>query len=124
VSKRILVVDDSAAIRRAIRRILESLGFTVEEAADGNQALTYCTEWGNADVILLDIDMPVMDGLSFLRELRANAAVRQPPVIICSTHNSLAKIQEALALGADEYIMKPFDNDIISSKLEQVGVGA
>lgn len=124
MKKRVLVVDDSMAIRKAIRRILEGLGFSVEEAGDGSQALTFCTEWGNADVILLDIDMPVMDGLSFLRALRQNAAVRQPPVIMCSTHNSMDKIQEALALGANEYIMKPFDGEIIGSKLQQIGVVA
>jgi two-component system chemotaxis response regulator CheY len=120
--KKILVVDDSAAIRKAIRRILEPLGFAVDEAEDGSQALTYCSEWGRADVVLLDIDMPVMDGLSFLRALRENPNLKQPPVIMCTTHNSMAKIQEALALGANEYIMKPFDAEIIGSKLEQLGL--
>jgi two-component system chemotaxis response regulator CheY len=118
--KRILVVDDSAAIRKAIRRIIEPLGFAIDEAADGQQALTYCTEWGKADVILLDIDMPVMDGLSFLRALRALPGVEQPAVIMCTSHNAMGNIQEALTLGANEYIMKPFDTDIITSKLQQL----
>jgi len=119
---RMLVVDDSAAIRKAIRRIVEPLGFAVEEAADGRQALTYCAEWGKADIVLLDIDMPVMDGLAFLRELRTMTSIAQPTVIMCTAHNGLPCIQEALALGANEYIMKPFDTEIISSKLQQLGL--
>jgi two-component system chemotaxis response regulator CheY len=118
--KRILVVDDSAAIRKAIRRIIEPLGFTVDEAGDGQQALTYCAEWGSVDAILLDIDMPVMDGLTFLRQLRGLAGMPQPTVIMCTSHNTMNNIEEALALGANEYIMKPFDTDIISSKFQQL----
>lgn len=118
--KRILVVDDSAAIRKAIRRIIEPLGFAVDEAGDGQQALTYCAEWGAVDAILLDIDMPIMDGLTFLRQLRGLQGIPQPTVIMCTAHNGLASVQEALTLGANEYIMKPFDSDIISSKLQQL----
>jgi two-component system chemotaxis response regulator CheY len=120
--KRILVVDDSAAIRKAIRRILESLGYEVDEAENGKAALTYCIEWGHADGILLDIDMPVMDGMTFLKLLRDNPHFAAVPVVMCTTHNALARIEEALALGANEYIMKPFDAEIIGSKLEQVGL--
>jgi two-component system chemotaxis response regulator CheY len=120
--KRILVVDDSAATRKAIRCIVEPLGFAVEEAADGRQALTFCAEWDRVDAILLDIDMPVMDGLTFLRELRGLAGMPQPTVIMCTSYNGLAKIEEALSLGADEYIMKPFDTEIISSKFEQLAL--
>ena len=120
--KRILVVDDSAAIRKAIRRILESLGYEVDEAENGKAALTYCIEWGHADGILLDIDMPVMDGMTFLKLLRDNPQFESVPVVMCTTHNALARIEEALSLGANEYIMKPFDAEIIGSKLEQVGL--
>ena len=120
--KRILVVDDSAAIRKAIRRILESLGYEVDEAENGKAALTYCIEWGHADGILLDIDMPVMDGMTFLKLLRENQQFAAVPVVMCTTHNALARIEEALSLGANEYIMKPFDAEIIGSKLEQVGL--
>jgi len=120
--KRMLVVDDSTAIRKAIRRILEPLGYHVEEAADGQQALTFCTEWGSLDAILLDIDMPVMDGLTFLRLLRQDARFAELPVMMCTTHNAMSKIEEALSLGANEYIMKPFDAEIIGSKLEQLGL--
>ena len=74
------------------------------------------------DVILLDWNMPVMNGIDFLRKLRQMAGGDGPVVVFCTTENDMAHVQEALAAGANEYIMKPFDSDIISSKLEQVGV--
>ncbi|MBV9773812.1 MAG: response regulator [Gemmatimonadetes bacterium] len=120
--KKILVVDDSRTIRAAIRRILEPLGFEVDEAENGEMALHYCQEWGGVDAILLDIDMPVMDGLTFLGELRRNVHLAQPPVIMCTTHSSFDKISQALELGADEYIMKPFSAEIVSGKLTGIGI--
>ena len=118
--KTVLVVDDSSAIRMAIRRVVESLGFTVAEAADGQRALDYIKAHGTPDAILLDINMPVMDGLTCLKALRQDRTLDQARVVICTTHNSVEKIQEALASGANEYIMKPFDMEIIKAKLEMV----
>lgn len=120
--KHILVIDDSAAIRKAIRRILEQLGHVVEEAGDGQEAIDRLEGGGTFDAILCDIDMPVMDGLAFLAELPKRPRVTPPPIIMCTTHTSFDKIQLALTLGATEYIMKPFDADIIASKLEACGV--
>lgn len=120
--KKILVVDDSLAIRSAIRRLLEPLGFTIDEAENGERALHYCQEWGGADAILLDIDMPVMDGISFLTALRASTHLAQPPVVMCTTHASLDRISAAVDAGADEYIMKPFSAEIVAGKLAAVGV--
>ena len=120
--KKILVVDDSLAIRTAIRRLLEPLGFTIDEAENGERALHYCEEWGGADAILLDIDMPVMDGISFLTALRANTHLPQPPVVMCTTHASIEKISRAVEAGANEYIMKPFSAEIVAGKLASVGV--
>ncbi len=119
--KRILVVDDSGAIRKAIRRILEPIGYAVEEAGDGVIGLQQC-EANRFDAVLCDIDMPNLDGLGFLGQLRARADLPQPPVIMCTTHNTFDKIQAALGLGASEYIMKPFDAEIISGKLQGCGV--
>ena len=121
--KKILVVDDSATIRAAIRRILEPMGYTVDEAEDGAAALLYCREWGTADAILLDVDMPVMDGIAFQRALGGEPSLPQPPVVMCTTHASLDRIAAALEAGADEYIMKPFSAEIIGGKLAEVGVG-
>ena len=119
--KDILVIDDSLAIRKAIRRILEPMGFSVREAADGQLALDACRAKAPT-AILCDIDMPVMDGLTFVRELRAMEAFRDLPVIMCTTHNTFEKIQQAIGLGANEYIMKPFDAEIIGGKLAACGV--
>jgi two-component system chemotaxis response regulator CheY len=119
----ILVVDDSLAIRKAIRRILEPLGYAVEEAADGAQALAWVR--GHAvDAILCDIDMPEMDGLAFLRAYRAERGAAGVPVIMCTTHASFEKITEAIGAGANEYVMKPFDADIVGGKLKAVGIAA
>lgn len=119
--KEILVIDDSMAIRKAIRRILEPMGYAVREAPDGAQALAAC-QGAKPDAVLCDIDMPVMDGLTFVRELRGNPVYADTPVIMCSTHNTFDKIQQAIGLGANEYIMKPFDAEIIGGKLAACGL--
>ncbi len=120
--KRILVIDDSGTIRKAIRRILEGMAYTVSEAADGEEALA-ALEAGEAfEAVLCDIDMPVMDGLGFLAAVAARPQLAVPPVIMCTTHTSFDKVQASLTLGASEYIMKPFDATIIASKLGMVGV--
>ena len=120
--KRILVVDDSLAIRKAIRRILESLQYEVDEAGDGEQALAALDAAPAPAAILCDVDMPVMDGLAFLGALQSRGRAGVAPIIMCTTHNSFEKITQALSLGASEYIMKPFDAEIIGSKLEACGV--
>jgi two-component system, chemotaxis family, chemotaxis protein CheY len=119
--KSCLIVDDSKVIRMVARRILEGLHFEIAEAADGKIALEAC-EKSMPDAILLDWNMPVMNGLDFLRRLRAVPGGDQPKVVFCTTENDLAHIQEAIGAGADEYIMKPFDSEIIQSKFSQVGL--
>ncbi|MFQ5693294.1 MAG: response regulator [Nitrospinota bacterium] len=120
--KALLVVDDSKAIRTAIRRIVEPMGFNIIEAGDGQEALDHCTRDGLPDGILLDIDMPVMDGLTFLKTLRQDQTFAGASVVMCTTHNSMDKVKEALEAGANEYVMKPFDEEIIRSKLQAVGL--
>ena len=119
--KTCLVVDDSRVIRKVARRILEDLGFEIAEAADGMEALAWCRA-AMPDAILLDWNMPVMGGLDFLRKLRSEPGGDAPVVIFCTVENDLAHIEEALEAGADEYIMKPFDGDIIESKFAEVGL--
>ncbi len=116
-----LLVDDSRVIRKVARRIIEELGFTCEEAEDGQQALDFCKKQFPR-VIMLDWNMPVMDGLTFLKELRALPGGDEPIVIFCTTENEMDKIQEAIMAGANEYIMKPFDAEIVSGKFSQVGL--
>lgn len=121
--KTCLVVDDSPVIRKVARRILEDLGFEVAEAGDGLEAMAWCRA-AMPDVVLLDWRMPVMDGLEFVGRLRREPAGEGPKVIFCSVENDLSRIREALDAGADEYIMKPFDGDIVASKLELLGLAA
>jgi two-component system chemotaxis response regulator CheY len=119
--KHCLVVDDSAVIRKVARRILESLDFEISEAEDGREALTLCAE-RMPDGILLDWNMPVMDGYEFLKALRRTPGGAGPKVVFCTTENDIAHIARAMHAGADEYVMKPFDKDIITNKLQQVGL--
>jgi len=119
--KRCLIVDDSSVIRKVARRILENFGFSVIEASDGRQALDTCTK-EMPDAILLDWNMPVMDGFDFLRALRAMPSGDKPKVVFCTTENDLAHIARAMHAGADEYIMKPFDKDIVEAKFQEVGL--
>ena len=119
--KHCLIVDDSAVIRKVARRIIEGLDFRVSEADDGVQALSCCaTEM--PDVILLDWNMPVMDGYEFLRELRRLPTGNEPKVVFCTTENDVAHIARAIHAGANEYIMKPFDREIVAAKFQEVGL--
>jgi two-component system chemotaxis response regulator CheY len=117
--KSCLVVDDSRIVRLLARRILEDLSFEVLEAADGEDALEICRD-GMPTAILLDWNMPVMDGMQFLQHLRDMPGGAEPKVILCTTENGMPKIMDAISAGADEYIMKPFDTQIIESKFSLV----
>jgi len=119
--KSCLVVDDSRVIRMVARRILEQLEFQIDEAVDGKDALDACHR-RMPDAILLDWNMPVMSGIEFLRALRAQDGIAQPVVVFCTTENDIGHIREAIEAGANEYIMKPFDRDIIEAKFHQVGL--
>ncbi|HEY4171663.1 MAG TPA: response regulator [Rhodopila sp.] len=116
-----LVVDDSRVVRKVARRILESNGFDVTEAADGQLALDACRQH-LPDCVLLDWNMPVMDGITFLQALRKEFGPDNPPVVFCTTENDMDHIEAAISHGAQEYIMKPFDEDILTGKFAQVGL--
>ena len=116
-----LVVDDSRVIRRIAGDILTGLGCEVAEAVDGLMAVQQCSK-RVPDFVLLDWNMPEMDGITCLRALRAMPLEPRPLVVMCTTENGMAKIQEALEAGADEYIMKPYDRDVLLDKLEQLGL--
>ncbi len=116
-----LVVDDSRVVRKVARRILERIGYGVREAENGADALELCRR-GLPRCVLLDWNMPVMDGLAFLKALRTEFGPDQPLVLFCTTENERSFIAEALAQGAQEYIMKPFDADILVGKFTQLGL--
>lgn len=119
--KSCLIVDDSKVIRKVARRILEEMNFAISEAEDGKVALDACGQ-DMPDVVLLDWNMPVMNGLDFLRALRQKPGGNSPVVVFCTTENDMSHINAAISAGADEYIMKPFDRDIIEAKFLQVGL--
>jgi len=119
--KTCLVVDDSGVVRKIARRILEGLDFTVVEAEDGEKALDAC-RLAMPDAVLLDWNMPVMDGYDFLVHLRRMPDGNLPKVVFCTTENGIDHISRALDAGANEYIMKPFDKDIVAAKFQEVGL--
>ncbi|MCP3418797.1 response regulator [Bradyrhizobium brasilense] len=119
--KTCLVVDDSGVVRKIARRILEGMEFTVIEAEDGAIALEACKR-ALPDAVLLDWNMPVMDGFEFLVQLRRMPGGDQPKVVFCTTENGIDHISRALHAGANEYIMKPFDKDIVIAKFQEVGL--
>ncbi len=115
------MVDDSAVIRKVARRIREELRFSASEAENGRDALDQC-RMSMPDAVLLDWNMPVMDGIAFLVALRKEQGGNAPKVIFCTTENDVEHITRAISAGANEYIMKPFDRDIIEAKFHEVGL--
>ena len=119
---KISLVDESIKkMRKVARRILEALDFETAEACDGLEALAFCRT-AMPDAILVDWSMPNMDGLEFVSTLRQEPGGEQPVVVFCAAENEPDRIAEALDRGADEYIMKPFDGDIVAYKLSQAGL--
>jgi two-component system chemotaxis response regulator CheY len=119
---RALVVDDSRAMRTILKKMMTELGFEVAEAGDGLQALERLKEIGATDVALVDWNMPEMDGLEFVKALRADHLYADMKVCMVSAENDMMKIARALMMGADEYAMKPVTKDIIVEKLDLMGV--
>jgi two-component system chemotaxis response regulator CheY len=116
-----LVVDDSRVVRKVARRILEAGGFAVAEAEDGQMALDACRR-ALPDSVLLDWNMPVMNGIEFLKALRREFGPGRPPVLFCTTETDLSFVEQAIEHGAQEFVMKPFDAEILLGKFAQVGL--
>ncbi len=119
--KKCLIVDDSRVVRTVAGRIVKDLSFDICEAGDGAKALEMCRE-DMPDAILLDWNMPVMNGIDFIRALRREDNGKDPVVVFCTNENDAEHIGEAIRSGADEYVMKPFDADIIRGKFSEVGL--
>jgi two-component system chemotaxis response regulator CheY len=113
-----LVVDDSKATRMILARTLKEFGYTVAEAADGKEALLELSQLKQApELILTDWNMPVMNGLEFLREVRKAERFAASTVVMVTTRTEMDQIVEALEAGANEYVMKPFTKEILGDKL-------
>ena len=119
--KHCLIVDDSAVVRKVARRIIEMLSFRVTEAENGETALDVCAA-DMPDAVLLDWNMPIMDGYECLKALRQMPNGDGPKVVFCTTENDVGHIARAMHAGADEYIMKPFDKEIMTAKFQEVGL--
>lgn len=114
---RILVVEDDNLMRTLLRAMLAEMGFTdVTEADDGDTALTSCGKY-LPDIILLDWEMPRLDGMTFISALRGMNGGNRVKIIMCTHRDDFADISHALDAGADDFIMKPFSLDILRSKI-------
>jgi two-component system chemotaxis response regulator CheY len=124
MTRRCLIIDQSPMVRRVAARIIRDLGFTVDEARTANEALELC-ENHPTNVVMLDWKTPDMDGAAFIAGLRTIAqktGTPMPTVLFCTAERSVEQIIAALKAGANEYIMKPFDSDIIESKFALAGL--
>jgi two-component system chemotaxis response regulator CheY len=119
---RVLIVDDSPAMRSFVKRVLELSGFEMGaclEAGNGSEALDLLNqEW--VDVILTDINMPVMNGEEFVQQVHQNEALRNVPILVVSTDRTEDRVRQMMALGAKGYVKKPFQPEELREKLEQV----
>ena len=119
---RALVVDDSAVARRIVGRIVAGLGFEVIEAADGEEALACLRRYDDVGLALVDWNMEPMDGIAFVRAVRAEPGHRNLRLMMVTAQTGPEAIAQALEVGADEYLMKPFTADHLADKLELLGV--
>lgn len=120
---RVLVIDDARAVRALVARMLAEIGrHAVVEAADGSAGLAALAAGPAFDLAVVDWHMPVLDGLGFVRAARAMPAAAGLRILMCTTENGAGEIAEALAAGADEFVMKPFDLDTLRSKLALLGL--
>ena len=122
VGKRAIVVDDSRATRAILVRILAELGFESVQAAHGQEALDVLAANPDVGLALVDWNMPVMDGLEFVKAVRADHASSGIKIIMVTTEGDTDHLIRALEAGADEYAMKPFTPAVIREKLELLGV--
>jgi two-component system chemotaxis response regulator CheY len=119
---RALVVDDSRAIRSIIGKTVKELGFEVLEAGHGVEALARLAEHGKVDLILVDWNMPEMNGFDFLVKARGNLDWKDTVIMMVTTETEMSQMQRALEAGANEYVMKPFTKDVLREKLQLVGL--
>jgi len=115
-----LVIDDSRAMRTIIGQILKSIGYEVADANNGREGLQRVSEVGPLSLILVDWNMPEMNGLEFVRALRSDRKYDAVRVMMVTTETEMTRMVEALEQGANEYVMKPFTRDVILQKLEQM----
>jgi two-component system chemotaxis response regulator CheY len=119
---RALVIDDSRTVRAIIGKILRDEGLEVVEASDGQEGLERLRRPPGVELVLVDWNMPVMDGLDFIRAVRADHAYDAVRIVMVTTETEQGQVIRALDAGADEYVMKPFTRDILVAKLSLMDV--
>jgi two-component system chemotaxis response regulator CheY len=117
---RALVIDDSRAVRMIIRKILQELGMEVVEAGNGREGVARLRENPNVDVMLVDWNMPEMNGLEFIQSVRSLRAFDRSKIVMVTTETEVSQMLKALEAGADEYVMKPFTRDVLIAKLRML----
>ncbi len=122
IQRTCLIVDDSRVIRKVSSKIAISLGYVPIEAENGEEALARCKK-SMPDLVLTDWNMPEMDGIEFVRRLREIPTPKEPVVVFCTSNGEAKDIHDGIAAGADDYIVKPFDEAALKAKLERLGRG-
>jgi two-component system chemotaxis response regulator CheY len=117
-----MIVDDSRAMRHILRKILEPLGFQIAEAGHGIAGLQYLSAHPEIELVLVDWNMPQMNGIDFIRAVRANEVNERMKLVMVTTEMEPAKMARALMAGADEFLMKPFTPEMLLDKLQLIGV--
>ena len=118
-----LVIDDSRAMRRIVGKIVSRLGFEVLEAENGVEGLTQLeANSSEIEVVLVDWNMPVMNGLDFVKQVRANQEFEKHKLVMVTTETEPTQMARALMAGVDEFVMKPFTEEILVEKLKLIGV--
>ena len=117
-----LIIDDSRAMRRILTKIVAPLGFEITEAGDGKEGLERLYESTDVEVVLVDWNMPVMNGLDFVKAVRSDASYATQKIIMVTTECEPSQMARALMTGVDEFVMKPFTPDILLEKLKLIGV--
>lgn len=119
---RALVIDDSRAMRSILGQILKQFGFEVTEAVNGRDGLDRLRQLGHPEVVLVDWNMPEMNGYEFVQAVRGDASYQQMPLLMVTTETEMEQVSRALHAGVNEYVMKPFTRDVIREKLAIMGV--
>ena len=119
---RALIIDDSRAMRRILRGIVEPMGFEVSEAGNGKQGLEQLNQLEDVELVLVDWNMPEMNGLEFVQAVRSDDSRRDLKLVMVTTETEPAKMARAMMAGVDEFVMKPFTQDILIDKLRLIGV--
>jgi len=118
---RVLIIDDSSSMRMLLGRILDDLGVEHDQAQDGREALQVLEQEGPFELAMVDWQMPVMDGIEFVRAVRSRYGDEGPRLLMVTSVNLLESVVEALEAGADEYIMKPFTKEALLEKMAMLG---